>query len=503
MSSPRAPAPCATTIRWCGRSTRCAIRSIDCARLPSSMPRRQRPSIGLRPPSTGRKSWSSSSRATMPCCRIRFRFSDGSASRPVSSELGAGDQRRRRRHAASDARYVVGGSAARFGIGWTHWPDRHAASDNDSVAPLLAHGRLLHDLLPAVDDTLKAMRAVPRKPDQDALRSMILTRQIASRTTARQFRRLLYGDIAAAGRVPGLSRAAAAVARQGAAAPRRVRACDRGHLDALHQCAAAEYRCRDRTGARRHGARASARTVPISCGLAPRRGRMSGAEPGKSFPPGWPERAPALAARFDPVRDGIIHVPQRRADAARRRQGRVHRPRPGGMGVRDECRARTVPASCSASMRSAGRCRITTPGELSLLRMALDTIVYAVGRHAMEKERARLETRLQQARRMETVGTFTSGIAHNFNNILGGILGHSEVMEEHLGSGRPAASQSRCDPPRRGAGARSRRSDPCLRTPPRRAAQARERAGFDRRGGVAAECLAAAGNRTCRSRNRR
>ena len=52
----------------------------------------------------------------------------------------------------------------------------------------------------------------------------------------------------------------------------------------------------------------------------------------------------------------------------------------------------------------------------------------------MEKERARLETRLQQARRLGTVGTFTSGIAHNFSNILGGILGHSEVIEGRVGS---------------------------------------------------------------------
>src|SRR5262249_1981311 len=78
-------------------------------------------------------------------------------------------------------------------------------------------------------------------------------------------------------------------------------------------------------------------------------------------------------------------------------------------------------------------CWVTTPTALSLLRMALDTILYAVGRNAMETERARLEARLQQARRMEKIGTLTSGIAHNFNNILGGILGHSEVMEEHLG----------------------------------------------------------------------
>ncbi|MBR0944276.1 MULTISPECIES: histidine kinase dimerization/phospho-acceptor domain-containing protein [Bradyrhizobium] len=45
--------------------------------------------------------------------------------------------------------------------------------------------------------------------------------------------------------------------------------------------------------------------------------------------------------------------------------------------------------------------------------------------------------RLQHARRMERIGTFTSGIAHNFNNILGGILGHTEVMEEHAGSNAP------------------------------------------------------------------
>jgi hypothetical protein len=40
-------------------------------------------------------------------------------------------------------------------------------------------------------------------------------------------------------------------------------------------------------------------------------------------------------------------------------------------------------------------------GELALVRMALDTIVQAVERRAIETERARLESRLRQARRME------------------------------------------------------------------------------------------------------
>jgi signal transduction histidine kinase len=73
--------------------------------------------------------------------------------------------------------------------------------------------------------------------------------------------------------------------------------------------------------------------------------------------------------------------------------------------------------------------RITEPGELGLLRMGLDTITNAVGRQLIDRETARLEAQLQQARRMETVGALASGIAHNFNNILGAILGYVEIAE--------------------------------------------------------------------------
>ena len=68
--------------------------------------------------------------------------------------------------------------------------------------------------------------------------------------------------------------------------------------------------------------------------------------------------------------------------------------------------------------------------------MALDVIANALGRQSFEQERARLELRLQQARRLETVGTLASGIAHNFNNILGAILGYIEMADEqHESSG--------------------------------------------------------------------
>jgi DAHL domain len=73
--------------------------------------------------------------------------------------------------------------------------DRRAgeASAGTSVEALLAHGRLLHNLLPSVDSILRSMRAEPRKQYQDVLRTMIMTRQIASRDSARRYRRFLYG----------------------------------------------------------------------------------------------------------------------------------------------------------------------------------------------------------------------------------------------------------------------------------------------------------------------
>jgi len=43
-------------------------------------------------------------------------------------------------------------------------------------------------------------------------------------------------------------------------------------------------------------------------------------------------------------------------------------------------------------------------------------------------EKQRLEAQLQHAQRMESVGTLAGGIAHNFNNLLMGIMGYSSLM---------------------------------------------------------------------------
>jgi PAS domain S-box-containing protein len=60
------------------------------------------------------------------------------------------------------------------------------------------------------------------------------------------------------------------------------------------------------------------------------------------------------------------------------------------------------------------------------------SVVDLSARVAAEQARRELEEQLRQSQKLEAVGTLASGIAHDFRNILNGIIGYAELMAKPL-----------------------------------------------------------------------
>jgi len=58
-------------------------------------------------------------------------------------------------------------------------------------------------------------------------------------------------------------------------------------------------------------------------------------------------------------------------------------------------------------------------------------------RRTAEEEQRRLQRRLQQAEKMEALGTLAGGVAHDLNNILGILVGYSELLLVSIPAGNP------------------------------------------------------------------
>lgn len=72
---------------------------------------------------------------------------------------------------------------------------------------------------------------------------------------------------------------------------------------------------------------------------------------------------------------------------------------------------------------------------------SMGTIKDITERQRAEEERERLQAQLMQAQKMEAVGTLAAVIAHDFNNILGGLIGYTEMSLLHIGMHNPLVKQ--------------------------------------------------------------
>jgi signal transduction histidine kinase len=307
--------------------------------------------------------------------------------------------------------------------------------DAEAARALLAHSRLLQELLPAVDETLKALVAAPSRQPLEELRAQFSDRRSAVETTAQRFRLLLYlvSLLLLVTLVHlGLRLRARALALRRRAAFDHVIAenstrlinCPPGETDArlkqvlgeLSQVIGVEraYVVLDENPARAHAWSAD----------------------GTVYPPGWPKRALTLSARLATAGPDIVTVP----DVAALPPG-ILKDVLAAAGVRSWACVPLIRPGRVRGIMGFDTCRPERDKvfPLPVLHLAGDAVANALEREFLEGDRERLTTRLERARRMHMIGSLASGIAHNFNNIISAILGYSEIVEPQLTRGTKLA----------------------------------------------------------------
>ena len=310
--------------------------------------------------------------------------------------------------------------------------------DSAMVEALLAHAQLLRRLLPATDSVLRSTFAASGDREQEAVRAVVLTHKSTAETAARRIRYvlcaislLLVGMLVHLGM--NLQSRAVTLRRRAMIENLIARISTRFINSRPHEITAHVQRALGEL-ATSIGADRAYFVIDGKPAQA-----YKWCREGIDFPSGWPENAITVASHLSTSQERHIHIHN------------INRLPPGDQ--RDALRAANLRSWLCFSSGAANRLEavlgfdavlteaLPEPCENGLLSMAFDAIANAVEREFLEQDRERLEVNLEQARHMETIGALASGIAHNFNNITGAILGYAETAQAQVGPhGRVAGS---------------------------------------------------------------
>ena len=308
--------------------------------------------------------------------------------------------------------------------------------DAEAAEALLAHARLLLALLPAIDETLRALVAAPSRRPLEQVRALFAAHQAAVESTAHNYRVLLYVTSLALlimlARL-GMQLRTRALAQSRRAAFERVIA---ENSTRLINCPPAETEARIVHVLGAYGRAMNVDRAYVVLDEKPVRVFVWSADHAP-YPSGWPQAALTLPAQLSEVRLNIVVLPDVAALPPSDAKATL-----AAVGARSwACVFLSLPGGVRGIMgfdKFETAWRVVFP--LPVVRLAGDVVANAIEREYLERDRARLATRLERSRRMQVIGSLASGIAHNFNNIIAAILGYSEMIEPELAlGGKPAA----------------------------------------------------------------
>jgi signal transduction histidine kinase len=314
---------------------------------------------------------------------------------------------------------------------------RDPSSEVQTIQAVLAHGGMLHDVLPATDAILKALIEEASTREQDKLRSLIEERRRTAKASAGRYNFLLY--VASLGLLGvliylGLQLRTRAIALRRRAEFDQVIA---GISTRFINLAQYEIAPRIEQALEKLAGLVGADRAYFVMPGAPQQS-YRWCRDGVTFPRGWPERAPEVVSRLNLGHLDVIHCPSIQPSHSYDTTKLLTEVGLRGwlcIAGRDQKEARAILGFDALRARA-----LTQHGEDRIFRMAFEVIDNAVRRVALEQEKERLQAKLQQARRMETIGALASGVAHNFNNIIGAIIGYTEMADAQARSGRADGS---------------------------------------------------------------